>query len=137
MAADTRVSRGYSVMHRNLSKIHQLSENAYILSSGMLADRINLWKKLDETITLYEYKMGRKPDVHACAALVSNVLYGKRFFPFYTFNLVAGIDANGKGVCYNYDAIGSHEAYGYGCQGSSKELMTSTLDNQLEGICFF
>ena len=32
---------------------------------------------------------------------------------------------------YTYDAIGSYERVGYGCQGSGKELIQPVLDNQL------
>lgn len=33
---------------------------------------------------------------------------------------------------YTYDAIGSFERVGYGCQGSGKELIQPVLDNQLK-----
>ena len=33
---------------------------------------------------------------------------------------------------YTYDAIGSYERVGYGCQGSGKELIQPVLDNQLK-----
>lgn len=33
---------------------------------------------------------------------------------------------------YTYDAIGSYERVGYGCQGSGKELMQPVLDSQLK-----
>ncbi len=52
-AADTRLSRGYSILHRNITKVHKLTQDTYILTSGMYADTINLWKILDEQIQLY------------------------------------------------------------------------------------
>jgi 20S proteasome alpha/beta subunit len=48
----------------------------------------------------------------------SNTLYGKRFFPYYTFNLMGGLDEYGNGVLYGYDAIGSFDKINYGCQGT-------------------
>lgn len=61
-------------------------------------------------------------------------MYGKRFFPFYTFNLLAGLDENGVGRVYGYDAIGSYDTVSYGVQGSGQELIVATLDNQFMGI---
>ena len=67
----------------------------------------------------------------AASQLLSNTLYGKRFFPFYTFNLLCGLDENGAGCVYGYDAIGSFERVPYGCVGSSMSLVTPLLDNQV------
>lgn len=55
------------------------------------------------------------------AQSLSNTLYGKRFFPFYTFNILAGLDADGTGAVYSYDAVGSYERTGYAAQGTGKQ----------------
>ena len=71
------------------------------------------------------------PTTATVASLLSYTLYMKRFFPYYTFNLCCGLDENGDGVVYGYDAIGSYQALPYGCQGSAKELSAPVLDSVL------
>lgn len=55
--------------------------------------------------------------------LISNTLYGKRFFPYYTFNLLVGLDENNNGICFGYDAIGSFDRVKYACQGSGQQII--------------
>ncbi len=65
------------------------------------------------------------------AQTLSNTLYNKRFFPYYTFNVLAGLDQKGVGAVWGYDAIGSFERVPYVCTGSGSALATSILDNQV------
>jgi 20S proteasome subunit beta 6 len=60
-------------------------------------------------------------------------LYSRRFFPFYTFNLVAGLDKNGKGVVYGYDAIGSYGSDKALAQGSGAHMILPFLDAEVTG----
>ena len=63
--------------------------------------------------------------------MLSTTLYHRRFFPIYTFNVVAGVQ-DGKGYIWGYDAIGSFESSPYCVCGSGSALITSILDNQVE-----
>jgi 20S proteasome subunit beta 6 len=63
--------------------------------------------------------------------MLSVTLYSRRFFPFYTFNLIGGLDDEGRGAVYGYDAIGSFERLEHGAQGTGRSLVQSILDNQV------
>lgn len=132
VAGSTRMSTGYSILTRESSMMLQLTDKVVIASAGMQADRKALHKLLQARNVMYAHNHARPMSVSAAAQLLSNTLYYKRFFPFYTFNLCAGLDEQGRGAVYNYDAIGSYERSGYFCQGSGKELIQPVLDNQLK-----
>lgn len=132
VAASTRLSSGYDILTRDSSKLMQLSDKVIIGSAGMQADMKTLHKNLQARHVMYMHSHNRPMSVTAAAQLLSNTLYYKRFFPYYTFNMVAGLDEQGVGAVFSYDAIGSYERSGFFCQGSGKELIQPVLDNQLK-----
>lgn len=133
VAGDTRLSKGYTIISRETSKIQKLTENTYMATSGMYADYVALCKFLKSKLQMYQYNNEKLPSTSAIATLLSRTLYGKRFFPYYTFNTLVGFDENGNGVCYGYDAIGSFDQHPFIVQGSGQQLMVSILDTQLIG----
>ena len=84
-------------------------------------------------LEIYDYKIERQPSTESVAHLVSKTLYGRRFFPYYTFNLVAGLDKNGKGVVHGYDAIGSYGSDRALAQGSGAHMIIPYLDAEVVG----
>jgi 20S proteasome subunit beta 6 len=132
VAADTRMSNGYNVLSRDHSKTFKLTNSTVMATSGMAADRAAFQKLISAYITKYEHTHGHVISTQAIAQLVSTNLYYRRFFPFYTFNVIGGLDENGAGSVYGYDAIGSFERIPYCVQGSGSALATSILDNQIE-----
>jgi len=131
VAGDTRMSSGYNITSRYVPKLHELTNQCVLASAGMQADAITLRKVLTARLTQYRQKHGRDVTAHSIAQLLSNTLYHKRFFPYYTFNTLAGVDAEGKGAVWGYDAIGSYERVPYVVNGSGSALITSILDNQV------
>merc|ERR1719210_1949570 len=110
----------------------QLTDKCMIASCGMKSDAITLHKLLKARIVMYEHKHRRQPSTVAIAQILSTMLYHKRFFPYYTFNVLAGVDDEGKGAVYHYDAIGSYERVPYTTSGSGSSLVMSVLDAQIQ-----
>merc|ERR1712190_711295 len=109
-----------------------MGDKCAIASCGMKSDAITLHRHLKARIVMYEHKHRRQPSIVAIAQMLSTVLYYKRFFPYYTFNILAGVDDQGKGAVYHYDAIGSFERVPYTTSGSGSSLVMSVLDAQIQ-----
>lgn len=120
VVGDTRLSDGgYGILSRQVSKLHSLTPYTILGTSGMTSDMITLQKVLDHRLIQYAQKHNKIASTDSISQLLSNTLYYKRFFPYYTFNLLAGIDKDGKGCVFGYDAIGSFEKLTYGAEGRS------------------
>ncbi|KAH8488479.1 hypothetical protein Peur_022599 [Populus x canadensis] len=132
VAADTRMSTGYNILTRDYSKICKLADKCLMASSGFQADVKALQKVLGAKHLIYQHQHNKQMSCPAMARLLSNTLYYKRFFPYYTFNVLVGFDEEGKGCVYTYDAVGSYEKVGYSAQGSGAKLIMPVLDNQLK-----
>lgn len=116
-----------------MSKLTQLSDKTILAASGMYADYQELQRVLKVKLLAYQYRMDRLPTTESIAHLLSKTLYGRRFFPYYTFNLVAGLDKEGRGVIYGYDAIGSYGPDRALAQGSGGHMIIPYLDSEFVG----
>jgi len=131
VAGDTRMSTGYSILSRDVPKLYELTPHCVLATAGMQAESLTLRKVLNARATQYNFQHHKEISAPSVAQLLSNTLYYKRFFPYYTFNVLAGVDEKGAGACWGYDAVGSFERIPYGVTGSASALMTSIFDNQV------
>merc|ERR1712013_302441 len=101
---------------------------AHVVSTAM---SLRSQKNIKTRLKMYEQEHSKLMSCSSIAQMLSTMLYYKRFFPYYTWNLLAGLDAEGKGAIYSYDPVGSYERETYRAEGSSASLLQSFLDNQI------
>jgi 20S proteasome subunit beta 6 len=126
------MSSGFSILTRSSTKMVAVNPKVVVASAGFAGDAATLHKVLRSRDVAFKHAHGRPMSVVALAQMLSNTLYFKRFFPYFTFNMAVGLDDQGVGAVYTYDAIGSYERTGYSCQGTGKDLIQPVLDNQLK-----
>jgi 20S proteasome subunit beta 6 len=80
---------------------------------------------------MYKNQHSKDMSVQSIAQLASIVLYQHRFFPYYTFNIIGGLDEEGKGAVYSFDPVGSFEREKYRAGGSASSLIQPLLDSQI------
>eukprot|EP00331_Platyophrya_macrostoma_P023672 CAMPEP_0176434998 /NCGR_PEP_ID=MMETSP0127-20121128/17035_1 /TAXON_ID=938130 /ORGANISM="Platyophrya macrostoma, Strain WH" /LENGTH=247 /DNA_ID=CAMNT_0017817891 /DNA_START=83 /DNA_END=826 /DNA_ORIENTATION=+ len=130
IAGDTRLNGDFCINTRHdESKLFQLTPKTFLASGGMQADRLQLQQVLKYQVEWYKYNNGgQTPSTPAIAQLLSTVLYRRRSFPYYTFNIIGGIDEHGNGVCYSYDAVGCTEPLNYGTTGTASSFIEPLMD---------
>jgi len=133
LAGDTRHSTGYQIDSRNMSQIVHLGDGLYFTGNGFNADSNQLVDDLRTRVKWYHFDNNDQAlSVQAAARVTSHIMYGKRFFPYYTNPILVGLDAEGAGAVYSFDPIGCYERIPSQACGHAVQLLTPFLDNQVE-----
>uniref|UniRef100_A0A0B6XZ93 Proteasome subunit beta n=1 Tax=Arion vulgaris TaxID=1028688 RepID=A0A0B6XZ93_9EUPU len=133
IATDTRLSQGFSIHSHDSPKTYSLSNNTMLGCCGFHGDVLTLTKILAARLQIFEKDHNKLMSTPSVAAMLSTILYYRRFFPYYTHNVVAGLDEDGKGCVYSFDPVGSYEREVFRAKGSAASMLQPLLDNQIGG----
>ena len=105
LAADRKSTMGYLVANKNVEKILRIDEKMAMTTAGLVGDAQALERIIKAELALYDLQEERKPSVKAAAYLLANILYQRRFYPYWVQLLVGGFDTAPR--LYSFDASGS------------------------------
>lgn len=129
IACDTRLSEGYYIRSRNVSRIYDLDGTTLLCGCGCFSDLIGLTKELQFQTKEHLRLSKSRLTASGIAYLLSSTLYSRRTFPFYSFCCIGGLDKQGHGCTYRFDAVGSFERAKCICLGTGEKLMQPFLDD--------
>jgi len=131
IAGDTRQSEGYSIQTRYAPKVFRLTDKAVLAVNGFAADGNMFVKKVRQRLEWYRHAHAKDMPLRAIARLIQTMLYARRFFPYYVYNILGGIEDDGTGAVYSFDPVGSYEREACRAAGAAQSLVQPFLDNQI------
>jgi len=127
LASEKRVSYGYFVVSRTGKKVFKVTDKIGMACAGMVSDMQTLVREVEAYTNLYRLDTGRPIAVKAAAKLMSNLLFGQRYYPLITQTIVGGMDEEGVSV-YVLDVLGSVIPDKYAAVGSGAEIAVGVLE---------
>ncbi|RXW19076.1 hypothetical protein EST38_g6770 [Candolleomyces aberdarensis] len=131
IAGDTRQSEGYNIQTRYAPKVFKLTDKAVLAVNGFAADGNMFVKKVKQRLEWYRHAHAKDMPIRSIARLIQTMLYARRFFPYYVYNILGGIEEDGTGAVYSFDPVGSYEREACRAAGAAQALVQPFLDNQI------
>jgi proteasome beta subunit len=127
LASEKRVSYGYTVMSKAGKKVFEIMDHIGAACAGLVADMQILTRQVSAYGRLFELDNKRRISVRAASKIVSNLLFQRRLFPYFTQIIIGGVDDEGPSL-YILDPIGSVIPDKYATVGSGAQIAVGVLE---------
>lgn len=129
IASDRRYGIRLSTVSTDFEKIFPMGPHLYIGLPGLATDTQTVYQKLRFRKNLYELRESRRIKPKTFSSMISNLLYERRFGPYFVEPVVAGLDpVTFEPYICNMDLIG--------CQDVPSDFaVCGTCGDQMYGMC--
>lgn len=127
LAADKRATMGTFIAATDVDKVHMVGDRMAMTMAGGVGDAQSLMRLLKAELELYKYSKGRELTVKGAATLLSNVLQGSKYYPYYVQLLLAGYDTQPR--LFDLDIMGGLLPQEYVSTGSGSVVAYGVLDS--------
>ncbi len=128
LGAERKATMGYLVASKDTRKILPVDEHIAITIAGLVGDAQALERYIKAELKLYRLHEERRIPVRSAAYLIANILYARRFYPYYVQLLVGGYDEEPK--VFSLGADGSVlEEKEYFSTGSGSPIALGVLED--------
>lgn len=124
MASERRATDGNFIANKATTKVFRLDGTLAATIAGGVGDAQALIRYLRAEVSLYRLRRGTNLPVEGAATMLANILSSSRYYPYYAWMIVGGVDARGShvfsvdpaGGCMEdrYVSVGSGSPFAYG-----------------------
>ncbi|MBI5036382.1 archaeal proteasome endopeptidase complex subunit beta [Candidatus Micrarchaeota archaeon] len=126
LAADKRATMSQFIASKDVMKIHQIADKMAMTLAGSVGDAQTLVRVMRAELELYKYAKGGDLSVQGAATLLSNVLQGNKYFPYFVQLIIAGYDSAPR--LFDLDPFGGLMEEEYVSTGSGSVTAYGYLD---------
>lgn len=131
LGSERRATMGYMIAHKNAQKVFKIDDNIGMTIAGLIGDAQVLIRYMRAEVQLYKLKRGQQMSVQAATTLMSNILHGSRYYPYWVGLIVGGVDPSG-GHVYALDAAGGSIPDEYVSVGSGSVTAYGVLEDSYD-----
>ncbi|MGA8664476.1 MAG: archaeal proteasome endopeptidase complex subunit beta [Thermoplasmata archaeon] len=147
LATERRATAGTMISNKQTQKLFKIDQNIGITIAGLVGDAQVLTRYLKAEVSLYRLRRNAPLSAEGAATLLANILSGNRYYPYYAWLILGGVDGKGNhvfsvdpaGGCIEdrFVSVGSGSTFTYGIleEGYTREITTSeAVDLALRGL---
>jgi len=147
LATERRVTAGGMISNKTAQKLFKIDQNVGITIAGLVGDAQVLARYLKAEVSLYRLRRNAPLGAEGAATLLANILSGNRYYPYYAWLILGGVDGKGghvfsvdpAGGCIEdkFVSVGSGSPFAYGIveEGYSRDMSSSdAIDLALRGL---
>lgn len=105
LATEKRAMMGSFIASKEAKKIYQIDDRVGMTTAGIVGDAQTLARIIAVETKLYKMRRREPITIGAIVTLLSNILSGHRFFPYFVQLIIGGVDKKGPSL-YSLDALG-------------------------------
>ncbi|CCF75465.1 20S proteasome subunit beta 3 [Babesia microti strain RI] len=118
----------FTTIGNDFPKVFKINNKCFFGSSGLATDIQSILKELKFKIKIFELEQERDIGIQSLGHVVANMLYSRRFGPWFISPIVAGLDDKNRPFISSYDLIGAPS-------DSDDFVVSGSCSDQLFGIC--
>lgn len=128
ICSDKRLGIQAQTVAMNFEKVFRVTDKVYAGLTGLASDVISIDQLLKFRCNLYKLRENREIKPEAFSALLSSLLYEKRFSPWFCEPIVAGLTDDNKPFLSGMDLIGAPVF-------TDEFVVSGTCTANLHGMC--
>ena len=131
LASEFRATLGNLIAGKDI-KVYEIEPHIGFAGAGVAGDNQSLAKMMKIETKLFKTRNGRPMTVDSAVSLLSTIMYQYKMYPFISFVVFGGVEADGTPKLYSLDPYGSTMPDKYTANGSGMQMALGVLDDRYE-----